>query len=74
MDKLLILIFFILGIGIGYSFNKDANSEPKYKAGLPSNCRALIRDNEFGVRDNYISESTALESIFKNCGVNGLEW
>lgn len=52
----------------------DPNSEAIYKNGYPVNCRALIQANIDGVNSKEFTCYEAMNSITRNCGINGNIW
>ena len=66
----LILAAYFVGYHLGIG-----NQQAKYgHSGLPKNCRALITENIRGVAGKTYSAEDALNSIDRNCGLNGLIW
>ena len=53
----------------------DNNAKPVYgDTGLPKNCRAIIATNIQAWRNAQYSAEDVLESIDRNCGINGYSW
>ena len=53
----------------------DPNSKPTYgNTGLPKNCRAIVGANIEGWRSKQYTAEEALNSINRNCGINGYSW
>ena len=72
------LVLIVVLIILAYLFGKytgDPNSESKYgNTGLPSNCRALIKENLSGFANDKYTSTEALYSIDRNCGPQGFLW
>ncbi len=53
----------------------DNNQTLKYgNTGLPKNCRAIIKNNIDGWKNDKWTAEEALDSINRNCGEFGYSW
>lgn len=77
MKKVLILTTLAALIG-GFLLGKLFGDPNKYVSygdtGLPRNCRAIITTNLNGYKFGEYTPSQALDSIDRNCGLNGYSW
>lgn len=71
---LLLLIIALVSYAMGFHFGKGNQTLRYGDTGLPKNCRALIADNINGVSSGEFSYLDALNSIDRNCGINGFIW
>lgn len=55
---------------------RDPNSKPTYgeSTGLPKNCRAIVQQNIDAYRAKEYSADEIMNSLERNCGINGQSW
>lgn len=76
MLKIRVLILSSLIGFAGCADSSRQNDKPRYASdsGLPTNCRALIKEGIDGVRAGRYSAAESLASIDRNCGEFGHLW
>jgi hypothetical protein len=74
MQRLLLIVLLTFTVGCGAPQHQDNSTLLYGTTGLPKNCRAIIKFNIDGYREDRYTAAEVVASIDRNCGEFGYSW